>query len=229
MKYKFLLFDADGTLLDFHKSEQMALLHTFEKHKIPFNEHVKEVYEIINHDLWKRFEKGEIDKHTVLYTRFVKLFEELDIQEDGIAFEDKYQKALGEGAYLLDDAYAVIKELAQEFQLYIVTNGVSATQYSRLEETGLRKFVKDVFVSEDVGYQKPQIAYFDYVFQHIPRFDKSQALIIGDSLTSDIKGGIHAGIDTCWYHTTNEKAPKEYDITYEIHDLKELIKIVKAC
>lgn len=226
MKYKNLLFDADGTLLDFKKSEEMALISVFKKYDISLNEDVKMLYDIINHDLWNRFELGEIDKKTVLYTRFVQLFHKLKIQVDGVQFEDDYQEALGQGAYLLEGALEVVQQLSKTYDVYIVTNGVSKTQYNRLNATGLSELVKGIFVSEDIGFQKPQKEYFDYVFHHILKFKKEQSIIIGDSLSSDILGGMQAGIDTCWYHNDHLKAPESYTITYEIKDLKSLLTIL---
>ncbi len=228
MNYKTLLLDADGTLLDFHKSEQMALRDTFAHYHIPLGDEVLRRYEHINHDLWRRFEAGEIDKKTVLYSRFVMFFEELHIKEDGVRFEDAYQKALGEGAYLIEGAYEVMEELHRCCDLYIVTNGVSATQYSRLKKTGLYDLVRDVFVSEDIGYQKPQREYFDHVFSKIPSLEKKRTLMIGDSLSSDIRGGICAGIDTCWYHQGSTQKLADMPITYEIHDLHDLLPIVRG-
>ena len=225
-KYKFLLFDVDGTLLDFHAAENQALLRTFQMYHIPFHNHIKDIYEEINHRLWKSFEQGLIDKETVLFTRFDELFERLNIHQDGIQFEIDYQKELGKGHQLLPYALDIVKDLSQKYHLYIVTNGVSSTQYSRLQISGLDQYFIDIFVSEDAGYQKPANEYFDYCFQRIDGFDKEHALIIGDSLSSDILGGIHAGIDTCWIHDTTS-CEKEIQPTYSITDLRQIYDILK--
>ncbi len=224
-KYKYLLFDVDGTLLDFDKAEQYALEYTFRHYDIPFTYEINQRYEEINKKLWKDFENGLIDKKTVVYSRFVLLFKEFNIPVDGIAFEDDYQKALGQGYFVLPHTIEVLSALYQKYPLYVVTNGVSQTQYSRLEGTDIKKYFQNIFVSEDIGHQKPSKEYFDYCFKNIDKIDLSKTLIIGDSLSSDIQGGINAGIDTCWFNPNHLDKPEAMPINYEIHDLRELLQL----
>lgn len=224
--YKYLLFDVDGTLLDFDKAEQFALEKTFKNYGIPLTNEINQRYEEINKQLWKDFENGIIDKKTVVYTRFVRLFKEFNIHQNGITFEDDYQKALGQGYFVLPDAQEILNKLSKKYPLYVVTNGVSQTQYNRLKGSHLDKYFQDIFVSEDIGYQKPSKEYFNYCFQKINDIDLSQTLIIGDSLSSDIQGGINAGIDTCWFNPKYIDKPLEMNITYEIHNLRELLQLL---
>ena len=225
-KYKTLLFDVDGTLLDFDKTQEFALNYMFNKYNVPLTKETRELYDNINHGLWKQFEDGLIDKKTVVYTRFVKLFKILNIDLDGKAFEDEYQYTLGQGFFVLDHTKEVLENLYTEYDLYIVTNGVSSTQYSRQKGSGIDKYFKGVFVSEDIGYQKPAKEYFDYCFEHIENLKLDETLIIGDSLSSDIQGGINAGIDTCWFNPKHMK--QTLDATYVIEDLRELYTILKG-
>lgn len=225
-KYKYLLFDVDGTLLDFDKAEQYALEYTFRHYDISLTYEINQRYEEINKKLWKDFENGLIDKKTVVYSRFVLLFKEFNIPVDGIAFEDDYQKALGQGYFVLPHTIEVLSALYQKYPLYVVTNGVSQTQYSRLEGTDIKKYFQNIFVSEDIGHQKPSKEYFDYCFKNIDKIDLSKTLIIGDSLSSDIQGGINAGIDTCWFNPNHLDKPEAMSINYEIHDLRELLQLL---
>lgn len=227
-RYDILLFDADRTLLDFDATEKQALKGTFEKYKIPFHEEIQQTYQKLNHQLWKAYEEGSIDRHTVIYTRFDKLFSEFGLKVDGVAFEDDYQVALSRGHDLMAHAMDVVTKLKKKHDLYIVTNGVSATQYRRLNDSGLDQHFKKLFISEECGYQKPQKEYFDVVFQHIQPKDKDRVLIIGDSLSSDIQGGINAGIHTCWFNPEKSKNDKGLVIDHEITDLRELCNIVEG-
>lgn len=224
--YKTILFDADNTLFDFRACEKEALRLTFQKYGYPLDKEIAEIYERINLGLWAQYEKGLIDRHTVIYSRFGLLFKELGIEDDGIAFEDDYQELLGMQHFFIEGAYQVVENLSKKFDLYIVTNGVTATQLRRLKESGIDSFMKRIFVSEETGYQKPMKEYFDYCFSRIDNFKKEEAIIIGDSLSSDIKGGNNAGVATCWFNPNKEINTADMHVDYEIQDLKELYEIL---
>lgn len=226
-KYKFLLFDLDDTLLDFSAAEDFALHRLFEEEGLILTKEIEETYRQINSSLWRKFEEGAITRDEVTSTRFAKLFSLYGKQVDGKLFDDKYRNHLAECKVFIDGAWELINDFATKYQLYIVTNGVSATQYKRLDITGLAPLFHKVFVSEDTGFQKPMLGFFDYVFDRIPNFKKEEALIIGDSFSADIIGGINAGIDTCWlnrFHKVNETDQKP---TYEIQHLQQLYTILK--
>ena len=227
MKYDVILFDADDTLLDFAKSEAAALQQAFEAFALPLTPKIRAGYLEINHGLWKALERGEIDKPQVLARRFQETFSRFGIDgpTDG-SFERAYQRMLGEGAYLVDGAMDLLRALQPDFHLAIVTNGVTATQTNRLRLSGLSEVVQDVFISEQIGVAKPQAGFFEAVFAALGNPDPSRVLIVGDSLSSDMRGGEVAGIDNCWYNPKGAPNSMGVRITYEIRDLAELLPIV---
>ena len=137
-----------------------------------------------------------------------------------------YIEQLGLRAELMDGAYEVLNALHGKCKFAIVTNGLQAVQRSRLEHSRIKDFISELIISEEVGAAKPQAAFFDAAFAQTGRPAKRDVLIIGDSLTSDIRGGVDYGIDTCWYNPKAEARPSDLPITYEIRHLHELLKLL---
>ncbi|MGG0300247.1 YjjG family noncanonical pyrimidine nucleotidase [Bacillus albus] len=226
-KYKTLLFDVDDTLLDFQKAEKVALRMLFEERGIPLTKEVEAQYKKINKSLWDAFEEGELNRDEVVNTRFSILLKEYGEEVDGILFENNYRSYLEEGNQLMQGAFEFISQIQSEYDLYIVTNGISKTQDKRLRNAGLHPLFQNVFVSEDTGFQKPMKEYFEYVFERIPNFAPEEGLIIGDSLSADIKGGYVAGIDTCWFNPEKKLNDSEIVPTYEVQNFEELYALLK--
>ena len=228
MKYEILLFDADNTVLDFDKSEEQALGRAFAETGLQFNQTVLEVYRKNNIYQWQLFEQGKLAKSQVLINRFVETFKELNLTLDKVELvSNLYEEYLKLGFFVVPHAVEVLEQLQHTHKLYIVSNGVAEIQNSRMKGSGLEKYFLARFVSEEVGYPKPQKEYFDYCFAHINSFDKSKTLIIGDSLTSDIQGGVNAGIDTCWFNPWGNVNKLKLTPNYELTDLRQIINIVE--
>ena len=228
MKYEILLFDADNTILDFDKSEEQALKRAFDEMELQYNQRVLQVYRKNNIAQWHLFEQGKLAKSQVLINRFVETFKELELPLDKASKTgDLYEEYLKFGFFVVEHAEEVLTKLQTKCKLYVVSNGVAAIQNSRMNGSGMEKYFVARFVSEDVGYPKPQIEYFDYCFEHIDNFDKAKTLIIGDSLTSDIQGGVNAGIDTCWFNPWHHANHSNLEPTYEITDLRQIFEIVE--
>jgi len=225
MKYTTLLLDLDNTLLDFNKAEYHAIKAVLKKYSLPFSDDIASLYSEINLKYWKRFEKGEIEKKDIFENRFIELFSVLGESRDEKAFSKDYFAFLSEGYYTVDGAEDLLKYLKDKgYYLVAATNGVSLTQHKRIRLSGLEKYFYKVFVSEDTGHQKPEKEYYDYIINNIPEKDKQRLLIVGDSQSSDILGGINSMIDTCWYNPKDQKPT--YKSTYVITDLSELKNIL---
>lgn len=225
--YKFIFLDLDDTILDFGAAEDVALPKGLREVGVVPTPALLARYKEINLAEWERYERGEISRETVLTERFDLLFEELGISLAGVLAEDAYRKHLGIGHYFVSGAVELLDYLKdRNYRLFIATNGVAATQDSRLDSAGIRPYFEHIFISETTGYHKPEQEYFDYCFSHIPGFERSQALLIGDSLTSDIQGGKTAGIATCWFNPSGKTAPAHLKPDYEISTLKELEQIL---
>ena len=228
MKYKTLLFDADGTLFDFAKCEDVALRETLESFDIEATDAVVADYSAINESLWKMLECGEIEKRVLFYRRFELLCEKYGFLRDALEMSKKYAATLAEQVFLLDGAEALCERLSGVANMYIVTNGIDFVQKRRYAKSGFDKYFKGVFISGEIGHEKPAVEFFEHVANAVPDFDKQSALIIGDSLTADIKGGVNFGIDTCWYNPKNKPAPEDMEITNVSLDFDEVYKFIMS-
>lgn len=228
-KYTTLLFDADNTLLDFDKAENECLKKVMEIYNLPATEENCRKYSEINDGLWKRFEKGEIEKAEIKATRFREFFNYLGVTEgfDPLQVNEKYLGFLREGGYTIEGAAELCRSLTEKgYTIYIITNGIALTQARRLELSGLLPYVTDVFVSETIGIPKPKKEYFDYVLQSIKEKSTDKILVIGDSLTSDIKGAENAGLDYIWYNHRKEEIPDWLRAEAVVEDIGEIDKIL---
>lgn len=226
MQFRTIFLDLDDTLLDFGAAEHVAISKTFRDMGIEPTQELLKRYSEINISQWEAFERGEISRDRVLTRRFELLFTELGLKFDAQSTEDRYRGYLGVGHYFVEGAVELLEYLAPRYDLYIASNGVAATQNTRLESAQIGKYFKDIFISETTGHHKPEKEYFDYCFARIENFDPEKALIIGDSLTSDIRGGLNAGIRTCWFNPGKKVGKSDIVPDFEIHSLAELKKLL---
>lgn len=226
-EYKYLLFDLDNTILDFDAAEDKALEYVLNSHKIKNTPGLYDRYKAINQAHWEMLERNELTKDKVLTKRHEAFFGELGHTVDGAAVDEMYLSQIAKhGHQLFEGAMDVIKILSEAYPLYIITNGIKKTQEKRLDNSGILPYFEDVFISEDTGYDKPMKGFFDYTAGRINGFHSEDALIIGDSLTSDILGGINSSIDTCWYNPGTKSNPFEFNPDFEIRQLNELLQIL---
>ncbi len=226
MKYEYLLFDADDTLLDFKRSEREALSDSLLKFGIEPTDELISAYSEINDRLWKLLEKGGIEKNKLRVRRYEIFTERFGLDVDPARLAVEYTDRLSEKSFLVDGALSLCRKLYGKYRLFIITNGIKIIQESRLGASPIKKYIEKSYISEEVGFEKPSSGYFDFIKSDIKGFEADKALVIGDSLTSDISGGIAAGIDTCWFNPRNKILPAGITPTYEIHALGELFAIL---
>lgn len=225
MEYTSLFLDLDNTLLDFYKAEAEAVRLVLDEFSLPSDQKTVKLYSEINRSYWEQFERGEIPKNAIFEGRFKTLLSVLGEERNTAAISDSYCKKLAQGYFKIEGAEEILAYLKNRgYKLYATTNGFSFTQYNRIEKSGLAPFFDKVFISEDAGFQKPEKEYFDYCIANIEEKDRSKILIVGDSQSSDILGGINAGIDTCWFNQDFTVA--KYKSKYEISNLNELKNIL---
>ena len=226
MNYKNVLFDLDDTILDFAKSERRALQQIFESFNIPYiDEHIAK-YKQINHELWMQFESGEIERAKIFERRFPQFLQMYGHSVTGTAVDEIYRLHLMDGHDVYDGAEELLQSLQDTHRLFVVTNGLKEMQYKRLKDSGLEKYFEKIFISEEVGYKKPEIEFFEHVFSQIDNFKKHETVIVGDMLHADILGGYNAGIDTVWVNNKDFKLYVNVTPTYEIKHVQQLYPIL---
>ena len=219
---EFLFLDLDDTILDFHKAERIALAATIRDFGVRPTEDVLSRYHTINKWHWEQLELGTMTRQEVLVGRFNMLFEEQGIAVDPTAVARAYERNLGIGHYFLPGAEEAVDTLSKKYRLFLASNGTASVQKGRMTSANLYRFFEKVFVSQEIGHNKPSKAYFDSCFSQIPDFDPARAMIVGDSLSSDILGGINAGIKTCWVNPSHGKAKNGIQPDFEIEALHQL-------
>lgn len=223
MVYKFLLFDLDNTLLDFEAAEELALDELLKEQEVEGIEAYKAYYKPMNQSMWQDLEQGKIAKSELVNTRFAKLFSHFGREVDGKAYQDHLSKQ----GQLYHGARELLVDLTDRgYQLYAATNGIAAIQKGRLKVSALEPFFQKIFISEEVGSQKPEVAFYHHIANSIPGFNKSQALMIGDSLSADIKGGNDFGIDTVWYNPKKNQKSSSVHPTYEVSSYQMLLDLL---
>lgn len=224
--YPWLWFDADGTLFDYAQAEGNALQRTFQALSLPFDERVLDTYRRINSELWQALERQEITAPVLQVRRFELLLETLQSAGSAPQLSRAYLEHLALGTELMEGAYEVVHTLAATCQIAIITNGLKAVQRSRLSRSPIREFVRALIISEEVGAAKPHAAFFDAAMSRTGNPPRREVLVIGDSLTSDMRGGVDYGLDTCWFNPGRTSRPEDLPVTYEIGRLGELLEWV---
>lgn len=226
--YEFLFLDLDDTILDFHKAERVAIAKTVTEFGVEPTEEVLELYHRINKAHWEMLERGELTRAEVLVNRFGVLFDRLGVTVDAPKCAKIYEKNLSTGHWFLPGAEEAVAYLSGRYRLFLASNGTAVVQKGRMTSANLYRFFEKVFVSQEIGHNKPSKAYFDGCFAQIDGFDKEKTIIVGDSLTSDILGGNNAGIATCWVNPTHAPRKEGIRVDYEIEALAQLPALLEG-
>ena len=227
---KYILWDIDNTLLNFDLAEKAAMKNGFEKFAIDIKDgNALGTYNSINDKYWKRLEKGEITRHETLHGRFREFFDLYNVNYDENLIENYnlfFQNELGRNVFFNDGAKETLEILSRKYNQYAVTNGSKIAQKAKLRNSGLDEIFLDAFISEDLKVDKPSKEFFDKVFNKIGSTNKDEYILIGDSLSSDMRGANNAGIKNIWYNPKDKENNLGVNIDYTIHDLDKVIYIL---
>lgn len=221
MKYKYLFMDMDGTLFDFRKSEQNAFAQSLNAVDVTYTEHLFHTFHKINKRLWREYESAGMTRAEVQLTRYERLFKLFHLRADASAANEAYKTVLSGSTDLIDGALEICRTLSQTHTLYIITNGAT-NQRGRLSFAGLAPFFDDIFISEEIGFHKPQKEFFEYVLNQTGIENKRDCLVIGDSQSSDVRGARNAGLDSCLFSEKEITCGYTYRIT-SLYELCELV------
>ncbi len=224
--FKYILMDIDGTLLDFEKCACNAFLKTAKALGLNFNEDDYAVYSKCNDKYWKKYEKHEISQNELKIKRFDETFSILGINMSGEVFNPLYGENLSKQYIKTKGASDLLDYLYPKYEMWAVTNGIAKTQHIRLHESGLDKYFKYIFISEEIGVNKPNKEYFDRCFEITGIKDKSECILIGDSVSSDMRGAYNANLTKCWYEPTGTSPCPDFPIEYRVKSLAEIKKIL---
>lgn len=225
---EYILLDLDDTILDFKWAENQALTGTLNAFGIIPTVEICGRYREINLEYWRALERKEVTREQLKVGRFRQLLEEIGEEGDPVAMGELYLQRLGQGHCFLPGALETLDILIKKYRLFLVTNGNPPVQYGRLESAGITHYFEKLFISMEIGHNKPSVEFFDHCFANIPGFDKTKAIIVGDSLFSDIRGGINAGITTCWVNPTHRPTREEIIPDYQIENLPQLLPILET-
>ncbi len=227
MRYPWILFDADDTLFDFKRSARHALAQTLEDHKIEASETHFQIYETINHEVWLAFERLEITATELRKIRFERFLEVIGEYRDPLELNRYYLNLLSKTRFMLDGAIELVESLHQKkYRMGLITNGLKEVQRPRIAQAKMDKYFEVIVVSDEIGVSKPHKGFFEYTYIEMGRPDKTEVIVVGDSLNSDIQGGINFGVDTCWFNPRGATNLTDHQPTYQIQKLDELWEIL---
>ncbi|MBR7061250.1 MAG: YjjG family noncanonical pyrimidine nucleotidase [Eubacterium sp.] len=225
--FKVILWDLDNTILDFFLAEKNSLKAAFKMLGLgECSDDAVALYSSINIRHWEMLERGEIEKSEVFRLRFEAFLKEIVKSADPLELNELYERGICNTIEFIENSYEIISSLKGKYKQYCITNGRRDVQKDRLELSGLNKVFDGVFISDEIGYEKPSEKFFDYVLKHIIPCSKEEILVIGDSLTSDMKGANNADLKCCWYNPEGKPKPEDIRIDYEIKKLEEITKIL---
>ncbi len=226
MTYEYLFFDADNTLWDFNLSEKFALFKVLSEEGIDYDPDFLDIWHEINRVAWHQLEGGYLSAEDLRWVRFERFFEKIEKAADYRSVGKRYLAHLGTTDFMVPGALALLQRLHNQRRLALVTNGLKEVQRKRLQNTGIEQYFDAIVISDEIGHAKPNAEFFDYLFEQLNHPEKNKALIIGDSINSDIKGGNNYNIATCWFNPGRKAAHSGVVPKYEIHQLDDLLRLI---